>query len=139
LGRTTASAVYQQGILDSSFVLRGYPYGALIGKSLYSGNLEYRFPIRDSFEGYNLRPLFFQKYYGAVFLDAATVDGFYYANAANNYYRADAGRYFMGSGLELKADTTLFYQLPVTFTLGLYYGFDAVASYGFTPFIGFLL
>jgi len=139
LGRTTSSAFYQQNILDSSFVLRGYPYGALIGHNLYSGNLEYRFPIKNSFQGYDVRPLFFQKYYGAFFIDAASTDGFYYSNKDQFYLSTDAGHYFVGTGAEFKADTTIFYQIPVTLTLGLYYGFDPVASYGFTPFIGFTL
>ncbi len=139
LGRTTSSAVYQQNVLDSSFVLRGYPYGALIGRSLYSGNLEYRFPIRNAYDGYDIKPLFFQKYYGALFVDAATVDGAYYSKNNLAYNAVSPGHYFVGSGLELKADTTVFYQIPVTFTLGLYYGFDNQASYGFTPFLGFLL
>ncbi len=139
LGRTTSSAVYQQNVLDSSFVLRGYPYGALIGKDLYSTNLEYRFPIYDAFHGFDVKPLFMHKYYGAVFFDAATVDGAYYSVKSLGYNLSTAGKFFTGSGLEFKADTTVFYQIPVTLTLGLYYGFNTQASYGFTPFIGFLL
>ncbi len=138
-GRTTSSAVFQQNILDSSFVLRGYPYGALIGHNLYTANLEYRFPIRETFEGYGVKPLFFQKYYGALFTDVTTADGAFYSIKNLKYDVANAGRYFVGSGLELKVDTTMFYQIPVTWTLGLYYGFDKEASYGFTPFMGFTL
>ena len=139
LGRTTSSAVFQQNVLDSSFVLRGYPYGALIGRNLFSTNLEYRFPIREAYDGYDVKPIFFHKYYGAIFTDITTVDGAFYSVKNLSYNLASAGRYFVGSGLELKADTTMFYQIPITLTLGLYYGFDKDASLGFSPFFGFTL
>ncbi len=139
LGKTTASAVFQQNVLDSSFILRGYPYGALIGRNLYSTNLEYRFPISESHQGFGVKPLFIQRYYGALFTDIAMVDGALYSINSKKYKLASAGQSFVGSGLEFKADTTMFFQIPITWTLGLYYGFDKEASAGFTPFMGFTL
>lgn len=139
IGKTTSSAVFQGGTLDSSFLLRGYPYGALIGHNLYTANIEYRFPLYYRYGGSGTDPIFIQKLYGDVFTDIATVDGYYYSPRYYSYFQSSVGRYFVGSGVETKMDMTLFYHWPVTAVLGLYYGHDRDASLGLTPFLGFIL
>jgi len=70
-------------------------------------------------------------------LDSITLDGVAYRQDLNGYQRETFGTFHLGTGLELKADTTMFYSLPVQFILGAYYGLDKVLNpNGVFPFIG---
>ena len=72
----------------------------------------------------------------AVFADAVAVDGGAFNPTRNLYERSDLGHFYMGTGAELRMSTTTGYHLPVSFTLGAYYGLNQRYGGGFTPFVG---
>ncbi|MBX7232419.1 MAG: hypothetical protein K1X29_10070 [Bdellovibrionales bacterium] len=136
VGDRTLGGNYLVSLIDSPYVLRGYPSGFIVGRSLYNFNLNYMFPLRDTFQGFGTKPFFLRGWEGNLFVDAAAVDGFYYSFKDLVNYRTQANNLFAGSGFELRANTTLFYHLPIAFIFGFYYGFDQNAGGGFIPFIG---
>ena len=138
-GQTTTSGVYALDPTQRGFVMRGYGPGEFIGRNLIQGTFEYRFPIRSPYKGYGTAPLFFNKWHADVFLDALTLDGYNFNFTNSTYQTNQLGRQiYLGTGAELKCDTTLFYHIPVQLILGYYYGTDAPSNpAGFFPFIGF--
>ncbi len=139
LGPSSLSGSYiDTGYVSNRYVMRGYDTGTFIGRNVFDASAEYRFPISYSYSGFGTRPLFISRWYGDVFSDITTLDGAFY-NAVNGYYqRARLGKFFVGTGAEIKADTTLFYQLPITFSFGLYYGLNTQASNGqILPYFSF--
>lgn len=137
LGQSTYGGSYQSAVLQGGLLMRGYDTGTFIGRNLVSATAEYRFPIAYVYRGFGTTPFFIQRVHGDVFVDALSLDGIFFDPAERRYRSEKLGRVFMGSGVEFKADTTMFYHLPVQFTLGLYYGFDRqAASDGPVTFIG---
>jgi hypothetical protein len=138
-GQTTTNGVYQISPNQRGFVMRGYGPGEFIGSNMLQGTLEYRFPLLDSYRGYGTAPFFFQRWHGALFVDALGLDGYSFNYTNSTYQTNQLGRQiYVGTGAEIKCDTTLFYQIPVQLILGLYYGADAATNpYGLFPFIGF--
>lgn len=109
-------------------VMRGYAPGAFIGRTVYSATAEYRFPLYYSYRGFSTRPFFVQRWHGDIFVDALTLDGFWYDYTSGKYNYQNVGNVFYGTGLEVKLDTTVAYHLPIQFILGLYYGTDPRAN-----------
>jgi hypothetical protein len=137
LGRSTVGGNYQNGLIQNAFVMRGYQTGVFLGKDMLTGTFEYRFPLMYSYRGFGTAPLFFRRLHASVFLDAITLDGVSYRSDLNAYQRETFGTFHAGTGIELKADTTMFYFLPVQFILGAYYGLDRTLNpNGVFPFIG---
>jgi Tol biopolymer transport system component len=137
LGRSTVGGNYQNGLIQNAFVMRGYQSGVFLGKDMLTGTFEYRFPLLYSYRSFGTAPLFFRRLHASVFLDAITLDGVAYREDLQAYQRETFGTFHLGTGLELKADTTLFYFLPVQFIVGAYYGIDRVLNQnGVFPFIG---
>ena len=131
LGVSSLSGYYQTETINPRYVMRGYDTGAFIGRNFVNGTAEYRFPIHYFYSGFGTKPLFIKRLHGAVFTDVATLDGDYYDAHVGGYYRTRLGRqYFMGTGAELRADTTVVYQMPLTIGLGLYYGVNRQAGPG---------
>ncbi|MEN8128675.1 MAG: BamA/TamA family outer membrane protein [Pseudomonadota bacterium] len=98
------------------FSLRGYPDGLanLIGQDMNLGSLEWRFPIRLIERGWMAPPLGLNRLSGAAFVEAGSVwDD-----------NADSDDYHTGAGLELNAETRLFYHIPLQLRLGYAHGFD---------------
>ena len=117
--------------------MRGYQSGAFIGKNLITASAEYRFPLSYTYRGFGTAPFFIQRWHGAAFVDALTLDGFSYDFEARRRVEAKLGKVFLGTGVEARADTTVFYHVPIQFIFGLYYGADAQTNpYGLFPFIG---
>lgn len=139
LGQTTSGANYGSLLLSNAFLMRGYGNGSFIGRNIFNGSLEYRFPISYEYRGFGTAPAFIKRWHGAAFVDAVTLDGAWFDNKYEIYRRASLGRYYLGYGLEARADLNLFYYLPVRAILGLYYGADQRAGLGLTPYIGFSL
>lgn len=135
-GERTIGGNYLVSLINSNYLLRGYPSGALAGRTLLNGNLEYHFPFKDIFRGKGTFPWFTQSLEMTFFMDAATVDGFYYSPKNRGFFRSRTDQIFSGAGVEFNLTNTVAYHLPVTITLGLYYGFDDRAGGGFTPFFG---
>ena len=70
-----------------------------------------------------------------IFIDAAVADGVYYNPDFGGYGRARTDDIFGGAGVAFHLANTIAYHLPLSVTLGLYYGFDERAGGGFTPFL----
>lgn len=138
LGPASSANGQLESTLNARHLMRGYDPSVFIGRNMLSASLEYRFPIANVYRGAGTTPLFIKRWHGAAFTDAITLDGVFLDQEAVLYRRTRiGGRMFMGAGGELRADTTLGYHLPVTFTLGLYYGFDQLAgNRSAIPFFG---
>jgi len=95
-----------------SAVLRGFEPGALSSNRFILLNLEHRFPLSFVERGLSTLPFYLGKVYGAVFLDAA--------EAGRGGFEPEDLKF--GTGLEIRADTTLAYYLPFTFRLGFSHG-----------------
>jgi hypothetical protein len=80
--------------------------------------------------------LFFNDLKATLFVDAVSVDGGAFDQDAGGYVQSSLSRPFWGAGGELKISTTVAYQLPLTFILGGYYGFDREKLGGFQAFFG---
>lgn len=135
LGDKTIGGNYLVNIINSSYIMRGYPTGAFVGKTLVNTNLEYKFPLNDIYKANGLFPLFFNNVTSTIFVDGVTVDGGYLDINLENYRASEIEDSFWSTGIEFNINTTMAYHLPVTFTLGLYYGFTEKAGGGFSPFI----
>jgi len=88
--------------------LRGYAPYSISGENYLLLNYEYRFPIIDVDMGYELLPLFFEKLYGAIFLDAG--------NACDNRYLPK--QLLAGTGIELRSEFRFGFYIPATLRLG---------------------
>ena len=137
LGRSTVGGNYQNGLIQDAFVMRGYQSGVFLGKDMVTGTAEYRFPLLYSYHGLGTTPFFFRRLHAAIFADAITLDGLAYRKDIDAYQRESFGTFHMGTGVELKFDTTVFYFLPVQFIVGGYYGVDRTLNPdNVFPFIG---
>ena len=123
-------------IINSSFIMRGYPSAAFVGRQLYNTTLEYRFPMLDIFKGKSYFPLFFRNLNASWFIDGISVDGAYF-DPTRGFQLSKVEETYWSTGLEFHLNTTLAYHLPLSTTLGLYYGFSEEAGGGFIPFITF--
>jgi Tol biopolymer transport system component len=137
LGRSTVGGNYQNGIIQDAFVMRGYQSGVFLGTSMLTGTAEYRFPLAKSYRSMGTTPLFLKRWHAALFLDAITLDGVAYRQDLNAYQRESLGTVHLGTGAELKLDTTVFYFVPLQVIVGAYYGVDRTLNpNNVFPFIG---
>jgi hypothetical protein len=138
LGQTTSGGAYQAGLLDQSFIVRGYASGTFIGRNLITSTLEYHFPLTYTYHGSGTTPFFLSRIHADLFIDALTLDGYWYDWVDQTFTTAKLGHFFYGVGAEIKADATIFYQIPIQFIFGLYRGLDDRANpNGVFPFFGF--
>ncbi len=137
LGDRNLGANLALNLVNSNFLLRGYPSGSIVGRKIVNANLEYIFPAQDWAFGMGTFPWFLRDLELAVFVDTMAVDGQAYRSDLNAYQRAYLGQFFTGTGLELHLNTSVAYHLPISFTLGLYYGVSERYSGGSTVFLGF--
>lgn len=136
-GRTTRGGNYTTALSQTFVVMRGYSSGTFIGRSLIKSTAEYRFPLTYTYQGAGTLPFFIQRFHGAVFADALTLDGAAYDYSGRSYYRQSLGEFSIGTGVEARADATVFYHLPVQFIFGLYWGANPRSNpLGVFPFIG---
>ena len=80
-------------------------------------------------------PLFLRQAEVALFVDSMAVDGFA-IDIQKGYVPVTVEQFHIGTGAELRLSTTAAYHLPLTFTFGLYNGFNDRYAGGFSPFIG---
>lgn len=137
LGDRNVGGNYLINLANSSFLLRGYPSGTFIGRKILNGNLEYAIPIGDLDKGFGTFPIFLRGLELALFTDIMAVDGAGYDTSRERYVRTRISENYMGAGGELRLNTTSLYHLPLSLTLGLYYGFNDRFGGGFSPFFGF--
>lgn len=135
LGDRTINGNYLVSLINSQYLLRGYPSGALVGRRLNILNLEYHANLWDIYSGHGTFPWFFRNLEGAVIFDAASADGAYQIPDTNRYRRVRDNTIFTSTGVEFTLNNTAAYHIPLSATLGLYYGFDKRAGGDFTTFI----
>jgi outer membrane protein assembly factor BamA len=135
---------YFVDLANSTFLLRGYPSGTFVGRKMVNANLEYSIPISQVDKGWGSFPLFVRDLQMALFADTMSVDGRGwqpdYTNSAGGlgaYTRSTLNEFYSSTGVEFRLNTTTGYHIPVSFTLGLYYGFNSDFGGGFSPFLGF--
>lgn len=138
LGTTSSETEFTLGPLSEGFITRGYPAGEFIGYTMASGTLEYRFPLSERWSGpRDTTPFFIKRLHGSVFGETLTLKGRYF-DEDDLARRVDLGKYFTTVGVELKADSTLFYHVPVTLKLLLAYGLRDEAQGGFNYYLTFI-
>ncbi len=114
---------FTDGILQSSFRLRGYEPAQFIGTHFNLLNTEYRFPILYADRGISTLPVFLRTLSGAVFAD--------YGGAFNRIDLEDPfEEYHLGVGAELWMDVVLGYFARVNLRLGHARGTDSEAPTG---------
>ncbi len=119
-GTTTVGGNYSSEVLPAYNLLRGYPTGQLLGKSLYTANLEYRLPLADHYFGWNTWAFFIRRSHLALFADVGATDGRTYNQEALAYEGTSFSRPMTSVGAEYKLDTTTGNVIPLRFIFGLY-------------------
>ncbi len=135
IGEKSLGGNYLVNLINTPFLVRGYPSAAFVGRKMLNFNTDYRFPLADIYKGKGFFPLFFKDLQMGIFADGVMVDGAYFETLLPGYRRSTLSRSFWSSGIEFHQKTTAAYQVPLTFTLGLYYGFNREAGGGFMPFL----
>lgn len=118
------------------WVMKGYPTGAFIVKSISKYSLEYRFPISYVYRGAGTTPLFIRRLHGNVLFDAAHLDGFK-QDDVNSYSRTDRWKIYRTVGIEGKADLTLAYHFPISLLAAYYWALDYKDQVNTTFYLGF--
>ena len=96
--------------------MRGYTYWSLEGQKVLMGSLVYRFPILREI-GQSLFPLYFDKLYGAVFVDVGRAWNSDRINFKARGFKRDVGA-------ELRLDLLSWYALPTRVGISAAYGLD---------------
>jgi hypothetical protein len=123
-GQAPSQGAYQLGgdnpgditltLNDQIVTLRGYPANVLRGQKAALGSLEYRFPIMNLERGWDTKPFFYRRLFGALFFEAGNAwDG--------TYHEQDLRR---SIGAEARLDMDLGYYLPLTFRFVVARGLD---------------
>lgn len=118
-GSQTTNYFYQPDPAGLNFVMRGYRVGHFFGKSLVNAGAEYRFPLREIRRGRGTDPFYFLRVHGALFADAAAVDGFAYMPKQQRFDAVRTDRIFSSFGAEARFETTIGYFLPLNLVLGV--------------------
>jgi hypothetical protein len=122
---TTSSIQLYANLPSPFYIMRGYPTGTFLGRSLANYDLEYRFPITEINRGAGTTPLFLRQLHGAVVNDGISVDGYAFNSKTQAFEKvSNKWKTFWDTGVELKADITLGYQLPLTVYGGVYWPWD---------------
>ncbi len=137
LGDRNVGGNYLINLANSNFLLRGYPSGTFVGRKIVNANLEYALPLTDFDKGFGTFPVFLRGLELAFFTDMMAVDGAGYDQGRARYVRTSMSENYVGSGAELRLNTTSLYHLPLSLTFGLYYGFNDRFGGGLSPFFGF--
>lgn len=132
-GREVAQGAFQLGGFPTPFLtfpLRGYAPRFETGKYIYTGSLEYRFPVTAFYKGRGTTPIFYEKLSVNAFLDFGNIWG---------YDKEFSDDIKLGLGYELKLDITLGYWLKVTPALGIAKGLskEGEKQLYFTIYINF--
>lgn len=101
-----------QDMVLPRFSLRGYDSGYFYF-GMPKANLEYHMPL-GSYLGWRTLPAFLKRTHLNLFTEGISVDGNAIDFEQKLYSRAYLNKYFTSYGLELKADVTLGYYIPLT-------------------------
>jgi Tol biopolymer transport system component len=135
---TSSQGVYANTILPQ-YLMRGYAPGAFQGRVLNNLNLEYRFPLRPLYVGWDTSPIFLKRLYGVFVVDGANVDGYAYDSSAQVYRNIGLSQSFWSAGAEGRIDTTLGYKFGVTVYGGIYTPVGTTIGSGFNVGFGLYL
>ncbi len=116
-GDLIAQQAFQLGgvsILGNEYPLRGFSQRFETGKSIVTGSLEYRFPIKYILRGWNTKPFFLDRLHIAAFTDAGNVWGY-----KKGFHWDD---FNVGIGVETRLDMVLGYKLKITPAVGIAQG-----------------
>ena len=139
LGERNVGGNYLVNLANSTLMMRGYPSGNFVAKKVVNANLEYAFPLIPVDRGFGTRPLYIKNLEVALFTDLMGLEGGAFRRDLLGYERTSLGHYYVGAGTEFRFGTTVAYHVPLTVTLGLYYGADQAHGGGLSPFLGFQL
>jgi hypothetical protein len=114
---TTVGDFRYSSAMNPFYVMRGYDSGYFVGRNLLNYNFEYRFPIKNLYRTSGTSPIFLKRFHGAVVTDGIHLDGF----IQNLGEPTVKERSYHSAGLEFKTDLTLWYHMPLTYTVGLYW------------------
>ncbi len=123
-GSQSASMDYTGNDLSAKFLARGYSTGQFLGRNMYNGGVEYRFPLLNFSRGQGTTPIFSRRLWGSLLADAIATDGRAYDTLNTRYDVVDANKIFWGVGAEGHYEATIGYMLPITFVLGIYQGLE---------------
>lgn len=135
LGDTTTNGVYSATLLSSVFLMRGYPSGTFVGRTLANASLSYDLPIIDIYAGAGTLPLFLRDIVMSTFVDTIYLDGYSFESDRDLYMRDEFTRAHAGAGVEFIMNTTAAYHMPLSFRLGLHYGIDKAYQGGSKVFL----
>jgi hypothetical protein len=126
-GTSNSSTFASEDYILPQYVIRGYPINQFYGRSLWTSNMEYRFPVTTLERGSGTDPYFLKNISGALVADGLAVQA--YAIAEDK--TADPQKLnatFWSAGAELRLHTTIGYVLPMNFILGYYFPFSGKYS-----------
>lgn len=134
-GALSDSMDYFPQDLSAKFLARGYLTGQFLGRNMYNANLEYRLNLSDMYQGRGTYALFLRRLSAALTADAISTDGRAYNPVTQNYNDVvHASDIFWSYGVEAHLETTVGYEFPLSFVLGVYQG--ANKKYAPDPTVG---
>ncbi|MCB0347874.1 MAG: hypothetical protein KDD37_03520, partial [Bdellovibrionales bacterium] len=104
-----------------TYSIRGYPSGNFLAWSAYFGQINYTFPLKDIYRGSGTMPIFLKSIYANLVAESLAIDGAYY-DEDDILTTVDTDKIFSAYGVELKANAEVFYNFPITWVLGYYFG-----------------
>ncbi len=96
---------------ENKYSVRGFASGLRIGKYVMRTRLEYRFPLKYIFRGWNTKPFFWDRLHAAAFADAGNVWG--------GDKGFDLSDFSAGTGVEARLDMVIGYRFRITPALGV--------------------
>ena len=135
-GTSNASVFTAEDSLIPQFVLRGYPASQFYGRSLWTANTEYRFPVTNLQGGSGTNAFFAKRLSGAIIADGLGVEG-RGITLDKIYLPRSLNESIWSAGIEARLETTVGYILPMNFVLGAYLPFSS--QYASSPQIGLSL
>lgn len=103
---------------SQDYLLRGYPAGTLVGRTIATLNFEYWLPFWDVERGAGVWPAFFERSKLKLFADTGS----------SEFVGVDERNFTVwpvGVGIQMLHDLKLFYRLPISLGLGLDWGLSA--------------
>lgn len=135
-GTSNSTVFAVEDSLIPQFVLRGYPPSQFYGRSLWTANTEYRFPVTNLESGSGTNAFYARQLSGAVVADGLGVEG-RGITIDKTYQPRSLNESVWSAGVEARLETTVGYILPMNFVLGCYLPFSP--QYASSPQIGFSL
>ncbi len=132
-GTSNSSGFAAVDTLIPQFVIRGYPASQFYGRSLWTTNTEYRFPVMTLEKGSGTNAFFMKRLSGAVVADGLGVRGVG-IDLNKVPHSRELNETLWSAGLEAKLETTVGYVLPMTFVVGVYV--PSTAEYALSPSVG---